>query len=162
MGGTVGLAAANFSRGPLSLAIRKLVHTERISIRWGDMDAIGHVNNTLYFRYMEQARVGFYERHGLNENGRGLPPGCGPVVINSSCTFLRGLVYPGDVEVRFSIGEPGRSSIVTFYEMRPSYDSGIIYAEGQAKACWINMKAGKSIPLPQVLRGLLEAPGAAA
>ena len=138
--------------------MRKLVHTEIIPIRWGDMDAIGHVNNTLYFRYMEQARVGFYERMGLNEHGRALPPDCGPVVINSSCTFLRPLKYPGDVEVRFSIGEPGRSSLVTFYEMRPTHDPGQLYAEGQAKACWIDMRAGKSIPLPQVLRDLLAAP----
>jgi hypothetical protein len=40
---------------------RKLVHTERIEIRWGDMDAMGHVNNTVYFRYMEQARIGWFE-----------------------------------------------------------------------------------------------------
>ena len=41
---------------------RKLVHVERIPIRWGDMDAMGHVNNTVYFRYMEQARIGWFER----------------------------------------------------------------------------------------------------
>ena len=36
---------------------RLLVHTSRLPIRWGDMDALGHVNNTVYFRYMEQARI---------------------------------------------------------------------------------------------------------
>ena len=40
---------------------KKLVHTERIAIRWGDMDAMGHVNNTVYFRYMEQARIAWFE-----------------------------------------------------------------------------------------------------
>ena len=39
---------------------KKLVHIERIAIRWGDMDAMGHVNNTVYFRYMEQARIAIY------------------------------------------------------------------------------------------------------
>ena len=38
-------------------AERKLVHTTRVAIRWADMDAQGHVNNTLYFRYMEQVRI---------------------------------------------------------------------------------------------------------
>jgi hypothetical protein len=41
--------------------LRKLVHVERIPIRWGDMDAMGHVNNTVYFRYMEQARIGWFD-----------------------------------------------------------------------------------------------------
>ena len=40
---------------------RKLVHTEIIPIRWGDMDAMGHVNNTVYFRYMEQARICWFD-----------------------------------------------------------------------------------------------------
>jgi hypothetical protein len=44
---------------------RKLVQTCLIPIRWGDMDAYGHVNNTIYFRYMEQARVEFLERLGF-------------------------------------------------------------------------------------------------
>ena len=37
--------------------MRKRVHTTRVPIRWGDMDAMGHVNNTVYFRYMEQSRI---------------------------------------------------------------------------------------------------------
>ncbi len=36
---------------------KKLVHESIISVRWGDMDALGHVNNAVYFRYIEQARV---------------------------------------------------------------------------------------------------------
>ena len=35
----------------------KLVYTTRIPVRWGDMDALGHVNNTVYYRYMEQRKV---------------------------------------------------------------------------------------------------------
>ncbi|MGH8708962.1 MAG: acyl-CoA thioesterase, partial [Burkholderiales bacterium] len=41
---------------------RRLAHVERIPIRWGDMDAMGHVNNTTYFRYMEQARISWFDR----------------------------------------------------------------------------------------------------
>ena len=44
---------------------RKLVQTCLIPIRWGDMDAYGHVNNTVYFRYMEQARVEYLEQLGF-------------------------------------------------------------------------------------------------
>ena len=137
-----------------------LVHTEVIAIRWGDMDAMGHVNNTLYFRYMEQARVAWYERLGLNENSPDLPPRCGPVIVSTGCTFLRPLTYPGEVEVKVFIGEPGRSSLVSFYEMRPTYDRGTLYAEGQAKAVWVDRDKNKSIPLPDKLRALLHAANA--
>ena len=69
---------------------------------------LGHVNNTVYFRYMEQARIEWiYALAG----GRGYDDGHGPVVVNASCNFKVPLVYPGDVEVRMYIGDPGRTSI---------------------------------------------------
>ena len=43
-------------------------------IRWGDMDAFGHVNNTVYFRYMEQVRISWFEQLGIaggTARGRG-------------------------------------------------------------------------------------------
>lgn len=137
-----------------TVAARKHVHTEVLPIRWGDMDAMGHVNNTVYFRYMEQARIGLYERVGLGQGGPHLPPDCGPVVIDSSCTFRRALTYPGNVEVRVYVGEVGRASIMTYYELRPSYDPSVVYADGAAKACFIDMKKNKSIALPAPLRAL--------
>lgn len=116
---------------------------------------MGHVNNTLYFRYMEEVRINWYDSMGINDNGPALPPRCGPVVVNASCTFLKPLRYPADVEVRLFIDEPGRSSVMTIYEMRPSHDADTLYAEGRAKAVWIDMDREKSIPLPDVLRKLI-------
>jgi acyl-CoA thioester hydrolase len=133
---------------------KRLVHTTRIPIRWGDMDAMGHVNNTLYFRYMEEARVGWYDSLGINDLGLSLPPRCGPIVVNASCTFLKALRFPGEVEVRLYLDEPGRASVMTIYELRPSYDPEALYAEGRAKALWINMDEEKSIPLPARVREL--------
>ena len=94
---------------------RKLIFTTILPIRWGDMDGMGHVNNTVYFRYMEQARIEWFESLGYNtgQNARE-----GPVIVNASCTFLVPLVYPGDIEVRMSLGHPGRSSLPTHYELR--------------------------------------------
>ena len=80
---------------------RKLVHVTQIPIRWGDMDAYGHVNNTVYFRFMEQARVEWIE--ALQVPVR--PGGAGPVIVNASCTFLIPMNYPGTVEVRTYVGD---------------------------------------------------------
>lgn len=131
---------------------RKLVHTEIMPIRWGDMDAWGHVNNTVYFRYMEQARISWLYGLGL----RGSATGEGPSVITASCTFLKQLTYPGNVETKTYAGQAGRSSVETWVEMRPSYDPEIIYAQGSAKLVWVDYAKGRSAPLPRQLRSLFE------
>ena len=129
----------------------KLVLTSLIPIRWGDMDAYGHVNNTLYFRYMEQVRCEWIEALGYKV----LPGGDGPVIINASCTFLAPLTYPGMVEVKLFAGQPGRSSIPTYYELRLQGDE-LLYATGESKVVWMDTRTGKSTPLPEALRQLLE------
>jgi acyl-CoA thioester hydrolase len=122
----------------------KLVHSISIPIRWGDMDAQGHVNNTVYFRYMEQARVEWLE--SLRERGAAI--GLGSVIVNASCTFLLPLSHPGTVDVRMFVGAHGRSSVDTHYEM---WMSDRKYAEGSARIVWIDEHTQKSTPLPQAV-----------
>lgn len=129
---------------------RKLLLTTRIPVRWGDMDFYGHVNNTVYFRYFEQARVEWIEQMDFRvDPGQGE----GPVVINASCTFLIPVNYPATVIVKVFAGEPGRSSVMTWYELYVEGDERL-FAEGVAKVVWMNMGTGKSVPLPDRLRAL--------
>ncbi len=131
---------------------KKLIHVTTMPIRWGDMDAYGHVNNTVYFRYMEQARVEWIEEMKVPVR----LGGDGPVIINASCTFLIPMNYPGTVEVRTYVGAIGRSSCETLVEMRIVGDERI-FAEGAAKVVWMNTQTGKSVPLPDHVRAVLEA-----
>lgn len=131
---------------------RKLVHIDLIPIRWGDLDSVGHVNNTIYFRYMEQARIDWLDSLGYPYG----PRGEGPVIVNASCTFIKPLNYPGTVEVKTYIGKVGRSSMETWIEMRPSYDADTVYAEGGAKIVWVNYALGKSQELPAKMRQAVE------
>ena len=124
---------------------KKLVHVTSIPIRWGDMDAYGHVNNTVYFRFMEQARVEWIEAMQVLVR----PGGDGPVIINASCTFLKPMTYPGTVELRTYVGHAGRSSVPTYVEM---LIDGELYAEGAAKVVWMNTQTGKSAPIPEHVR----------
>lgn len=128
---------------------RKLVHVETIPIRWGDMDAMGHVNNTVYFRYMEQARISWFETIGCRNRGDGL----GPIIVTASCTFIKPFVYPGTVEVKTFLEPAGRTSVQSFCELRMTGDEEI-YADGGAKIVWMDYKQGKSCPLPKELRAL--------
>ena len=136
---------------------RILVHTSRQSMRWGDMDALGHVNNTVYFRYMEQARI---EWLSAVLPGQAVFGGTGPVIVNASCTFIEPMVYPGEFDVLLYLSELGRSSVGSSYDI---VMDGRIYAEGAAKIVWIDYAAGRSTPLPEAiagrLRGALAVPG---
>jgi acyl-CoA thioester hydrolase len=129
---------------------RKIVQTSLLPIRWGDMDVYGHVNNTVYFRFMEQCRIEYLERLGFKVR----PEGSAPVIINASCTFLAPLNYPGVVEVRMFCGQPGRSSIPTDYEIRLQGDD-TLYATGESKIVWMDVATGKSVPIPDLLRAQL-------
>lgn len=124
-----------------------LVHTSIVPIRWGDMDAFGHVNNTVYFRYMEQARLDWLSAIERSESAS-IPPGTGPVIVNASCTFFAPLVYPGDCEVRMYLGELGRSSVGSFYEIS---SDGRRFAEGAAKIVWVDRASGRSTTLPEAI-----------
>jgi len=131
---------------------RRLAHVERIPIRWGDMDAMGHVNNTVYFRFMEQARISWFGR---------LLPGeeawhsTGIVIANASCNYKRAITYPGTVEVRLYVGAPGGASVPTFYELRVDADP-VPYADGAAVVVFIDMQSQKSKRIPDGIRVRLE------
>ncbi|MGV8893137.1 MAG: acyl-CoA thioesterase [Burkholderiaceae bacterium] len=130
---------------------KKLVHTARISIRWGDMDALGHVNNTVYFRYMEQARVEWLTAIGCEPD----PFADGPVIVNAHCSFIKQLKYPGEIEILTYVGPGGRSSFETIQEIRRVDTPEMLYAQGGAKVVWVHFTSEKSTPLPDRVRQLL-------
>lgn len=132
--------------------VGKLVHTAVMPIRWGDMDAMGHVNNAVYFRYLEQARVDWLMTVGCMPDSSGKE---GVVIVNAHCSFLKQLRYPGNIEVCTYIGAIGRSSVETIQEIRRSDAPHVVCAEGGAKMVWVNYREGKSAPLPDHVRQLL-------
>jgi acyl-CoA thioester hydrolase len=123
-----------------------------LPIRWGDMDAFGHVNNTVYFRYMEQVRISWFEHLGLARP----TDGEGPVIVNASMEFLKQLQYPGDVVGLMSVGTPGRSSFDTGFVLTRADDPHTVYAQGTARCVWVDYKADKSVPMPDMLRAAIE------
>ena len=133
---------------------KKHIHTTRLPIRWGDMDALGHVNNAVYFRYIEQARVEWLAGTGFMADGATQ----GPVVINAHCTFLRQLKYPGEIEIRTFIGAIGRSSFETIQEIRRIDTPEVLCASGGAKVVWVDFSEDRSMPIPAALREILENP----
>jgi acyl-CoA thioester hydrolase len=133
-------------------AHKKLVYEMRIPMRWGDMDAMGHVNNTLYFRYMETLRIDWLHSLGATPDQAGV----GPIIVNAFCNFMRQLRYPGEVLARMYTANPGRSSFDTFTSLERVDQPGLLYAEGGATTVWLDYAAEKTLPLPDWLRSLVD------
>ena len=130
---------------------KKLVHEMRIPIRWGDMDAMGHLNNGSYFRYMETIRIDWF----YSVNCAPEPRGEGLVIVNAFCNFYKQLEYPGDVLAKMYVSDPGRSTFETWCTMERVDAPGVINAAGGATTIWVDFPAQKSKPLPDWLRTLV-------
>ncbi len=133
-------------------AIKKLVHESLIPIRWGDMDAMGHVNNTVYFRYMEVVRLDWLQSIGAVSH----PNGECPVIVNAFCNFTKQLEYPGTVRARHYVAQPGRTSFETYVTLEREDEPGNVYASGGATTVWVDFPKGRSVPLPDWLRAIIE------
>lgn len=126
----------------------KPVFSCAIPVRWGDMDAFGHVNNTLYLRYIEEARFLWMQSKGIPIGGDSYP-----VVVTIGCTFLRPVFYPDTLRIDCYISEPGRSSFIIDYHIFSESDPVSPTATSHSKVVWVDAKTGKSTPLPDSVRG---------
>lgn len=123
------------------------VFTTAIPVRWGDMDAEGHVNNTGYFRFMEETRMRWVSGMGIPT----VPPHPVIVLLNAACHYTRPLDYPATVEVSLHIGHLGRSSVQTHYRLR-HVETDALCGEGYATLVWYDMRQQQAVPLPELIR----------
>lgn len=134
------------------LSERRPLHVTAIPVRWGDMDSYGHVNNTRYVQYLEEARISWFASLSMDiDHGAK-----GPVVLQIQHTYLRPVVHPATVIVELYAGAAGRSSLVLEHRLYTEGDPGVLYGEGACKLVWIEHAQNRSVPLPERLRALLE------
>ena len=98
-----------------------------IPVQWGEMDAYGHVNNTVFFRYFETARIAFLELCGFIEAYEELKVGA--ILHSTSCRFRLPLFFPDTIEVGGRAKEIGEDRFVMEYRV-VSLDQNGIAAEG--------------------------------
>ena len=112
---------------------------------------MGHVNNTVYFRYLETARIEWMRSVGCNP----APDGQGPVIVNAFCNFYRQLEYPADVLLKLYVSDPGRTTFETWGTMERVDEPGVICAAGGATTIWVDFPQQKAITLPDWMRALV-------
>ena len=130
---------------------KKLVYEMLIPIRWGDMDAMKHLNNGSYFRYLETCRIDWM--HSINA----VPTadGEGPIIVNAFCNFYKQLEYPGDVRIKMYVSDPGRTTFESWATMERVDQPGVICAAGGATTIWVDFPTQKAAALPDWMRQIV-------
>ncbi|MFQ6117581.1 MAG: acyl-CoA thioesterase [Candidatus Bipolaricaulia bacterium] len=125
-----------------------------LPVAWGEMDAFGHVNNIVYFRYFESARIAYFERIGFTEHMA--QTGVGPILAATKCTFRKALTYPDTVSVGARITEVGEDRFTMLYRI-VSQKLERVAAEGEGLIVSYDYRANRKAPLPAGVRGRIEA-----
>ena len=120
-----------------------------IPVQWGEMDAYDHVNNVVFFRYFESARVEYLERCGFNDSYR--EQRVGAILHSTSCRFRRALVYPDRVTVGARVTEMEEDRFTMEYRA-VSHEQGEVAAEGDGVVVSFDYGAGDKTPIPETVR----------
>ncbi len=144
-------SAYDDSPHPAAMAIYPS-HVE-VPLQWGEMDALQHVNNAVYFRYFESARIAHLRRLRLGADLAA--DGVGPVLASINCRFRFPLTYPDSLIVgsRFLSAGGDRAELGNAVYSRRHHR---IVAEGQALLVWINVATGRKAPIPDLLLAAIQ------
>ena len=127
---------------------RQLVARVTLGVRWGDMDAFQHVNNAVYLRYLEEARVQWLA--GIA--GISLTDRIAPVLVASQVNYRKPIEWPAEIVVELFVEKLGNSSLTMGHRMLAAADSTVLYSDGSVVMVWIDTQTGKSVPLPEPVR----------
>lgn len=121
-------------------------HQTVLPMRWGDADALNHMNNTVYFRLMEEARMQLLFGSALS-----LPAEQGFILAHAACDFVKSFTYPCDIRVEHVVTRVGRSSLETDIVLEKVGDDSTPYARGRTVMVWIDYGSGLSAPIPDMV-----------
>jgi esterase len=121
----------------------------RFPLRWGEMDALGHANNTCFFSWFESARIAYFDSVPLDHQTKGV----GPILASTRCDFLRPVVYPADLVTGVRVIKIGTTSItmeyVVWVDEKP-------VARGESVIVLIDYRTMQKVAVPTDIRERIE------
>jgi len=124
-----------------------------LPLQWGDQDAFGHVNNVVYFRWFESARVVYLDQSGLDHLMEAT--GLGPILASIHCDYRRQLNYPDAVQIGARVTHLGNASLKMQHAVYSEAQAAIV-AEGESVIVTFDYQAQKSVRIPDEVRQKIE------
>jgi acyl-CoA thioester hydrolase len=122
-----------------------------IDVAWGEMDAFRHVNNAVYARWLETARIAYFERVGLLAYDS-----VGPILARQAIDFRKPIEFPDRVTVEVHVPRLGTSSFQMRYQVTSRAQGGALVAEGESIIVLYDYKQGVKVPLSDALRAAID------
>jgi acyl-CoA thioester hydrolase len=122
-------------------------------VAWGQLDAFGHVNNTQFFRFFEDARIACFEQVGIAEHMK--VHGVGPILARTDCVFRQPLGFPDTVTCCTRITELGEDRFTMEYAVFS--EARGLAAHGSGRIVMLDYGSGAKAPIPEGVRASLQA-----
>lgn len=122
-----------------------------VPVAWGEQDAFGHLNNVVYFRYFESARMHFLERIGVLSSHR--DTGVGVILASTTCDFKQPVEWPARLTVRCGCTAIGNTSFTMAYEVTDE-DANLV-AAGTSVQVMFDYRAGAKVQVPDAIRAAI-------
>ena len=131
-------------RFPVSLDLR---------LDWSELDAFGHINNVMYFKYLQASRVNYWEKMGLAVLDQNVS--IGPLLASTQCSFRKPLYYPGTIKIQVSVEFIKNTSFGLYHQILN--EKGELAAEGHDVVVLYDYKTLEKVIVPDDLRAIIEA-----
>ena len=123
-----------------------------VDVAWGDMDSYGHVNNVIYFRYFENARIAYLDRVGWLASMR--ETGLGPIVASTSARFRKAVAYPDRLLVgRTADRRASRPDHARAPHRERTVGRGRVRGKGGGRQLRLSDRA--KVPIPAAIRAVI-------
>ncbi len=124
-----------------------------IPVQWGDMDAFGHVNNAIYFKYFETARLAYFNEVGVMKDMQAHQ--LGPILAETNAQFKRALVFPDQVVVGANVLENHEYGFLMQYGVF-SEQQQTVTTLGTGRIVMVDYNSGKKVKPSAQLINLIE------
>jgi acyl-CoA thioester hydrolase len=129
------------------------IDVARVDVQWGDVDRMRHVNNVVYFRWLETARTNYFERLGFAKH---VPADVYPILVSIRCDYRVQLRDPDTVRIGYATLRIGTSSVTHAYRVW-STQLRKVAAEGEGTWICFDYAGQKPMALPDDLVRAIEA-----
>lgn len=125
-----------------------------LPVAWGEMDAFGHVNNIIYFRYFESGRLAYFTEIGYLDHLK--KSGVGPILATTQCKFRKPLSYPDTITVGARVSELSEDRFLMQY-LIISQRLESAAAQGDGLIVSYDYRQQRKVSIPETIRARIEA-----